>query len=775
MSEDNNRIIDEIPKTINYKFLKPRPDDFVDIDHINYNSDLIDKTIKINEDAITQNDMKINSVSQELKNEKFDKAGGVISGNTTVNGDIIVSKNHKIAFYDETGAPGGAAIHMLGEDLVITEPEDSNKEWARFKDDDGLYVYGNKTWTTANFNPATKANEVDMKSVKNSINTINAKIETKEDKIKVAEVENIANKGVLDAAKAQSKANTAYSLAGEGKSAAQAAQTRADQAFNKGTDAHNAANVADGKAVTAQKRADSAYALADDGKKRAVAAQVKANLADSNAVAAQTSADEAKSAADNAQRTANEAKTNAATAQSKANSGYSKAVAAQLTADTALSNASKAQTKADSAYTLATQGKNAAATAQTRADQAFNKGVAAHDAANVADGKAVTAQTTANTAKTNAATAKTRADQAYTKAESALNTANAAKSKADTVQTNLNTTNGNVSKNSSNISSLSSNKFDKSGGTIGGNTVVNGDLTIPVGKKIIFKDTSNADAAAILISGEDLIITEPEESNKEWARFKDDNGLYILGKKVWTEGNFNPSTKASTTDLNTVKSTASQAKSTADSALAKANQAFQSASEGKKSLGSALTGVGVQGIPASTQLPSKTFSWFSSMITNNTKVFKEARESGDFYVSGFGFTPKLVVAKTYYKIKRTEYRELIKPPYEPDDPRTYEEELRREDERIIQDPDIYEPITQVTYKSDYKYYVYSYYNIGSNILEFKNSGSVTSRSNSTSSAYYVTSGKMKFGNLPTLFNGLTPRGEVREEFIERYIDYTIIG
>ncbi len=546
MSEDNNKIIEGIPKTENYKLLKPRPDDFVDINHINYNADYIDKNLKINADAIINN------------------------------------KN-------------------------------------------------------------------DMESAQSSINNLNAKMETKEDKVKVTQVEGIANKGIADARKAQEKADLAYTSANEGKVAAQTAQTRAEQAFNKGIDAHNAAKTAESKAVNAE--------------------------------------------------------------------------------------------------------------------------------------------TTADAAIRDARTAEIRAEKAYISAESAINTANAAKAKADTVQSNLNTTNGNVSRNSSSISSLTSTKFNKGGGRIDGDTTINGDLTIPVGKKIVFMDTGNTAAAAISTNGEDLIITEPEDNNREWARFKDDVGLYILGSKVWTESSFNPSSKANTTEFNTVKSTASQAKTTANSALAKAEQAFQLASEGKKSLGSALAGVGVQGIPTSSELPNRTFSWFSEIIRHNTKVFRQAKEQGDFYVSGFGFTPKVVVAKTYCKIKTTEFIDIfIDDPHDPRDPRErdpYEydndprmpiEERIMAGEKELDGPERIPPRIIETYRSEYSHYVYCSNNLGGSIFEFRGSGStVTARSNSTSTPYYVTSGKMKFGDLPHLLNNRTPRGGINEQIVECYIDYTIIG
>lgn len=58
-----------------------------------------------------------------------------------------------------------------------------------------------------------------------------------------------------------------------------------------------------------------------------------------------------------------------------------------------------------------------------------------------------------------------------------------------------------------------------------------GDIILSLGKGIIFTD-SNGYGCAIKMDGENLVLIEPEDSNRKWLEFKDDDGLYVLGTKV---------------------------------------------------------------------------------------------------------------------------------------------------------------------------------------------------------------------------------------------------
>lgn len=62
------------------------------------------------------------------------------------------------------------------------------------------------------------------------------------------------------------------------------------------------------------------------------------------------------------------------------------------------------------------------------------------------------------------------------------------------------------------------------------------DRTVEYGKSVFFKDSSGGLGAAMKMSGEDWILYEPEDGNKEWLKFDDDVGLYVLGTKVSLEG-----------------------------------------------------------------------------------------------------------------------------------------------------------------------------------------------------------------------------------------------
>ena len=120
----------------------------------------------------------------------------------------------------------------------------------------------------------------------------------------------------------QSKADDAYTLAGQAKSAAETADGKAEAAQTDATKALTDAATADGKADAAQ--ADATQALTD------------AATADGKAEAANTLAGEAKTAAETADGKAEAAQTDATKALSDAANADAKAVAAQNKADAAL-------------------------------------------------------------------------------------------------------------------------------------------------------------------------------------------------------------------------------------------------------------------------------------------------------------------------------------------------------------------------------------------------------------------------------------------------------
>ena len=87
-----------------------------------------------------------NSTDQEVMH--FNAGTSTLTiGNNTNTGEVVVHNNiraegivrSKDGFRPSTN---DWEIARDGEDLVIREPEQNNKEWARFKDDNGLYLSG---------------------------------------------------------------------------------------------------------------------------------------------------------------------------------------------------------------------------------------------------------------------------------------------------------------------------------------------------------------------------------------------------------------------------------------------------------------------------------------------------------------------------------------------------------------------------------------------------------------------------------------------------------
>lgn len=151
--------------------------------------------------------------------------------------------------------------------------------------------------------------------------------------------------------------------------------------------------------------------------------EVSIGNAQSAAEVAQSTADDAATAASNAQSTADTASTNASSALTKANSAASDASTAKSNASTALSTANTAKSAADTAQSTANTAKTNAATAQSTANTAKSTADTASSNASSALSKANAAASDASTAKTNAATAQTTANAAKTAAADAAKTA----------------------------------------------------------------------------------------------------------------------------------------------------------------------------------------------------------------------------------------------------------------------------------------------------------------------------------------------------------------
>jgi hypothetical protein len=85
------------------------------------------------------------------------------SGGGTVSGDITIAKVNPTLFLNDTGTATGAgaagielAIGVQGENFIIYEPDDGNREWfkitdASFTQDESAYVYGKKVLDDTNY------------------------------------------------------------------------------------------------------------------------------------------------------------------------------------------------------------------------------------------------------------------------------------------------------------------------------------------------------------------------------------------------------------------------------------------------------------------------------------------------------------------------------------------------------------------------------------------------------------------------------------------------
>lgn len=354
-----------------------------------------------------------------------------VSGNMYSFDDTVVSKMIGDTCYDksEIDRKISAVLKIQGQKATKNElPLTGNERgfvWV-VAEDNSEYVWLSdaSTGTLADWEKLGPVIDLSGYYTKEEINTLLGTVPEGKTIVELLGMDGTEAKSLKElVVDAQSKADEAYTLAGQAKSAAETAD-------DKAVAAQNTANQAVTDAANAKTAADTA-----DGK--AVAAQNTANQAVSDAAAA-------KSAADNAQADATQALTNAATADGKAE-------AAQTDATKALTDAATADGKAEAAQTDATKALTDAATADGKAEAAGTLAGEAKTAAETADGKAEAAQTDATKALSDAANADAKAVAAQNKAGAALpadtfetwktgNTEaiNAAKKAGDDAQTDLN-------------------------------------------------------------------------------------------------------------------------------------------------------------------------------------------------------------------------------------------------------------------------------------------------------------------------------------------------
>jgi hypothetical protein len=111
-----------------------------DGDHFHTKDDIglgnVDNTADINKPISTAVQNALNNKADNHSHPYLPSSGGIITGKVTLaDGAVLV-------FKDSNGE--GMAMESNGENWRLFEPEDGNKTWLEFKDDDGLYVFGVK-------------------------------------------------------------------------------------------------------------------------------------------------------------------------------------------------------------------------------------------------------------------------------------------------------------------------------------------------------------------------------------------------------------------------------------------------------------------------------------------------------------------------------------------------------------------------------------------------------------------------------------------------------
>lgn len=112
-------------------------------------------------------------------NKKFNKDGGIISGNVEIN-----TRNPKINFNDNRDSGIEVSVGVEDEHFYIREPEEGDQEWFRIEDEGEAYLHGKKLWHEGNFNPNRISNSShDHDNRYHTKNEINSKLSTINSKI----------------------------------------------------------------------------------------------------------------------------------------------------------------------------------------------------------------------------------------------------------------------------------------------------------------------------------------------------------------------------------------------------------------------------------------------------------------------------------------------------------------------------------------------------------------------------------------------------------------
>jgi len=462
-------------------------------------------------------------------NTKFDSAGGTISGDVTVSGNVQINGASGLDV-------GGAKITNLGEP---TEAMDAATKQYVDAVAEGLHIHAGVDAATTNTLAILSGGTVTYDNgtigvgatltLQVGLNTIDDYTLQNGDRILVKNEVNLAHNGIYDRTSAtvltrsadydsdaeiaggdfvfvvngtlynstgwvqidpvndvgtdpigwQQFSGAGTYTAGEGltltgtvfstgaASYANSAFVVANSASSQATSAYNQANTATSDAATADQKAVSAGSYANS-------AYTQANTATSDAATSGSYANSAYVQANSAYGQANTATLNAATADQRAVTSGSYANSAYGQANTATLNAASASSYANSAYVQANTATTNAATADQRAVTSGSYANSAFLAANTADQRAVTsgsyansAYTQANTATVNAASAGSYANSAYGQANTATTNAATADQKAVSAGVYANS-----------AYATANTKLNSSGGTISGNLAVTGNLIV---------------------------------------------------------------------------------------------------------------------------------------------------------------------------------------------------------------------------------------------------------------------------------------------------------
>jgi hypothetical protein len=294
-----------------------------------------------NQRAVTSGDYANSAYAHA--NTRFASAGGTISGDVSITGNLVISG--ETTYANTTTVNLGDNIITLNADIPqdLAPSEDSGIEVDRGSSANVSLIWNESTdkWTFTN--DGSTYSDIGSAAAESYANSAYAQANTANDNAISAgsyanSAFNTANTSSINATSAGSYANSAYAQANT-------AQAQADAGYNQANTATTNAATADQRAVTSGDYANSAF--------------TQANTATTNAATAQTHA--------------NEAYNQANTAQAQANAGYNQANTATVNAATADQKAVTSGSYANSAYTQANTATTNASTAQTHANEAYNQ------------------------------------------------------------------------------------------------------------------------------------------------------------------------------------------------------------------------------------------------------------------------------------------------------------------------------------------------------------------------------------------------------------------